>query len=244
MWLPRWVGEIYSKIFYYYNLDTFTFNDILKILDLDKNRLMVAFSYLHKTGALTIFRKTRPRIYRLLEPNNFMLLSSGHAQLIKINQERYLNLIYSFYRKVKRGYNIKAYAVYGSVARGTARDYSDIDILIISDDFKGSISSRLDQLYEYIKSVRDEIIWLQKHGIHTNLSIYPLTSREANEIPILFLDIAYEAKVVYDDGFLNRLLNIIRGKLSMIGAKKIILEDGRWYWDLKPDYKPYDVIEI
>ena len=30
----------------------------------------------------------------------------------------------------------------------------------------------------------------------------------------------------------------------LMGAKRIGLDDGSWYWDLKPDYKPYEVIEL
>jgi len=244
MWMQRWLGEIYSRLFYHYRLETFSFSDASRWLGIDSDKLMVAFSHLHKAGALTIFSRSRPRVYRLLDPYNYLLIASGHVRLIEIMQERYLNLIYNFFRSIADVYNLRAYSVYGSVARGTARDDSDVDLLIVSDDFSGSISSRLDELYEYVKAIEDEVRWLHNHDIHTTLSIYPLTSGEAEEIPILFLDIAYEAKIVYDDGFLERLLDIIMGKLSMMGARRIELEDGRWYWDLKPDYKPYDVIEI
>ncbi|MEM2821759.1 MAG: nucleotidyltransferase domain-containing protein, partial [Thermoproteota archaeon] len=39
-------------------------------------------------------------------------------------------------------------AVYGSVARGTAKENSDIDLLtFISNSFSGSIGKRIDMLY-------------------------------------------------------------------------------------------------
>ncbi len=57
---------------------------------------MMGFSYLHKNGTLTIFKRSKPRLYRLLKPDNFILISSGYVELVSIKQERYLNLIYDF----------------------------------------------------------------------------------------------------------------------------------------------------
>ena len=244
MWLPRWAGEIYSRLYYHFGLNIFKFKDALEALGISDNKLNMAFTYLRRAGALTIFDRGRPRMYRLMNPPNFIMLSSGYVELIRIRQERYLNVIYDFFRIVRNGYSLRAYAIYGSVARGTAREDSDIDVLLISDEFKGSISSRLDELYEYIQAVRDEISWLHEHNIYVTLSIYPLTSGEAKKVPILFLDIIHEARIVYDDGFLRRLIDIIKGKLSMIGAKRIELSDGRWYWDLKPGFKGLEVNEL
>jgi len=65
--------------------------------------------------------------------------------------------------------------------------------------------------------------------IYTNLSVYPLRSDEASKIPILFLDLAFEAKIILDDDFLEDLLKGLRARLSLKGAKKIMLEDGTWY---------------
>ena len=33
-------------------------------------------------------------------------------------------------------------------------------------------------------------------------------------------------------------------RLLELGAKKVSLPDGSYYWDLKPDWKPREVIEI
>ncbi len=244
MWIQRWLGKIYSSLYYSFELDTFTFEDAEKEIKIDRGKLNIAFSYLHKAGCLPIFKRSRPRIYRLMDPNNYLLISSGKVNLIRIKQERYLNLIYSFFRQIRKLYNLKSYAVYGSVARGEARENSDVDILIISNDFSGSLSSRLDELYECIKSVGEELRWLSDKGIYTNLSIYPLTEDEADKIPILFIDIAHEAKIVYDDGYLDRLLNRIRGRLAILGAERVKMSNGRWYWVLKKDIKPYEVIDI
>jgi len=244
MWIPRWLGEIYSKLYYNFELSLFTFSDALNILSMPRNKLMVAFSHLHKNHILTIFERGKPRKYRLLNPLNFLLLSSGYVNPIRIPQERYLNIIYDVFRAFRNKYNLRSFAVYGSVARGSAKAHSDIDFIVISDDFKGSIASRLDEFIEIDYKVKDEIRWLIKNGIYVSLSIYPMRSDEAKRLSLIFLDLLDEAKIIYDDGILMKLFNELRAKLSILNAKKVMLGDGSWYWDLKPDYKSYEVIQL
>ena len=44
--------------------------------------------------------------------------------------------------------------------------------------------------------------------------------------------------------FLQGKLKQLRKELDELRAEKILLEDGSWAWDLKPDWKPSEVIEI
>jgi hypothetical protein len=50
--------------------------------------------------------------------------------------------------------------------------------------------------------------------------------------------------IIYDNGILKRRFESLRKRLSELGSKKVVLEDGSWYWDLKPDWKPGEVIEL
>jgi len=95
-------------------------------------------SELYRHGLLTIFERRRPRIYRLISPECFILLASGEVRKVEIPQERYLELIYACFRALRKIINLKSLAVYGSVARGTASKNSDLDLLVVSGDFKGS----------------------------------------------------------------------------------------------------------
>lgn len=52
-----------------------------------------------------------------------------------INKE-ILNSINEFIREIKKHYNITAIILFGSYAKGTENEDSDIDIAIISDDFE------------------------------------------------------------------------------------------------------------
>ncbi|MFX0163484.1 MAG: nucleotidyltransferase domain-containing protein, partial [Candidatus Hodarchaeota archaeon] len=245
MWIPRWLGETYSELYTTFGTETFTFEGAKRVLNMPKNRLAVAFSKLHRQKILTIFKRSVPRVYRLLDAENFVLLASGKINRVDIKQERYLKLVLDVFRETWKRFSLVSFALYGSIARGTAKPESDLDILLISDDFEGSIASRIDKLVKVENKVEEEIFWLMKHEIYPVVSFYPIRRVEAEQLPLLFLDLIEDAKIIYDeDSFLRNLLNNLQAKLVTLGAKKVNLGDGSWYWDLKPDYKPMEVIDI
>jgi hypothetical protein len=139
MWIPRWLGEIYSKLLLRFKTELFTFTQAEEALCTEPGRLNVAFSKLHSERILTIFKRSGPRFYRLLEPSNFILLASETVKNVgELRQERYLPLILESFRRTSNMFSLQPFAVYGSVARGTDGDFSDIDILIVSSDFQGA----------------------------------------------------------------------------------------------------------
>ncbi len=246
MWIPRWLGETYSKLYVSFGTGTFTFDEARRGLGFSESKLSVALSKLHSCRAITLFEPTRPRRYRLLDPENFILVASGVVHnLDKIPQERYLRLICDTFRQTYRALDLSSFAVYGSVARGSASETSDVDILLVSDGFSGSMGSRVAELYKLEERAKPELEWLRKHGIYTNLSFYPLRTSELARLPLLLLDLTEEAVVLYDkDGILERALAELRARLARLGARKVSLGKGRWYWDLKPAYEFGEVVEI
>ena len=83
-----------------------------------------------------------------------------------------------------------------------------------------------------------------KHGVYAVLSYYPLNKREILQLPVILLDLTEDARILYDEGdFLQNALNGLKVKLRLMGARRVKLKDG-WYWDLKPNYKPLEVIEL
>ena len=246
MWIPRWLGEIYSRLFLNFEIELFTSSQAKESLAIDGGRLAVAFSKLHSKRILTIFKRSRPRVYRLLDPSNFILLTSEKVKNIeKIRQERYLPLILKSFRQALKRLHIQSFTVYGSVARGTGRDISDIDVLIVSNDFQGSMGSRIEDLLSIDDVLQEELRWLRKQGIYTGLSFYPLKPGEAERLPHLFLDLTEDAVILYDeDRFLESLLLELKAKLLRQGAVRVFLDRDHWYWDLKPDYKFGEIVEI
>ncbi|MEM2909455.1 MAG: nucleotidyltransferase domain-containing protein [Nitrososphaerota archaeon] len=236
MWIPRWLGEGYARLYSSFSRGIFTFDDVCKRLGLSSSRAHIFLSALRKSGALIDFRRGRPRLYRLLEPRSFMLVASGIASRPPNIQGEYVQLVYDVLRALRASLNPISMTVYGSVARGSAGPTSDVDILVVSDEFKGSLASRIDRLLEVERDtdIRDELKLLRSHGIHASLSFYPIRREEAGKLPPLLLDVAYEAAILLDDGFLNNLLSRLRSKLELIGAKRYVLQDDNWYWDLGP----------
>ena len=232
------MGEVYSRLYTRFEGELFTFRGARDFLSFDENKLAVAFSKLHSCRILLVF-EGRPRSYRLLDPQNFILLASNTIQnLDKITQERYVKLLCDAFRLTFKSFDLSSFAVYGTVARGVAKKNSDVDILIVSDDFVGSLGSRIEGLLRVEERLREELAWLRKRDVYTSLSFYPLREEEAERIPLLFLDLTEEAVILYDKNrFLERVLTDFKAKLLRLGAKRVFIDKENWYWDLKPDYK-------
>jgi len=246
MWIPKWLGECYSRLFAHFRQELFTFQQAREFLSVNEKKLAVAFSKLHSKRILLIFDYGRPRLYRLLNPENFVLLASDTIKnLDKIPQERYLRLVCDCFRRTSETLNVDSFAVYGSVARGSATTNSDVDILVVSEDLRGSLSSRIEMLYAMEETLQDELRWLRKKGIYTGLSFYPLKKCEAQRLPNLFLDLTEEAVILKDDKhFLEMTLLELKTKLLKMGARRVFINKEQWYWDLKPDYKFGEAVAI
>lgn len=245
MWIPRWLGETYSKLYVELGVELFELRDVERILDVSDPRARILIHHLRKRGLVLVFERKRPRLYRLLSPENFILLASGKVEKVEIAQERYVQLIYDCFRAVDKLVGLRSFVVYGSVARGEASPNSDLDILVVSDDFEGSLGERVDFLLRSVKrEVGRELEFLRERGYYTFLSFYPLKSSEAEKAPLLLLDMVEDAVVVYDEGgFFRGVVEVLRKRLAELGARRIRGERGL-YWDLKPDYRPLEVVPL
>lgn len=246
MWIPTWLGETYSKLYTNLKCNLFTFQAAKSLLSFNENKLAVAFSKLHSNRILLIYEARKPRLYRLLDPENFFLLTSGVLRNVgKIPQERYVKLCLDAFRQTSKLVNLSSFALYGSIARGTAGRDSDVDVLVVSNDFVGSMGSRIEMLCKVEEMVREELDWLRDHGVYTSLSLYPLREEEAERMPFLLLDLTEEAAILYDKGqFLERVLGGFKARLLKLGARRVFINKENWYWDLKPGYKFGEIIEI
>jgi hypothetical protein len=54
-----------------------------------------------------------------------------------------------------------------------------------------------------------------------------------------------EGIILYEKGECFReLIKKFREKLKELGSRKVYLPDGTYYWELKPDWKPGEEVEI
>jgi predicted nucleotidyltransferase len=144
----------------------------------------------------------------------------------------------------KWGDRLVSLVVYGSVARGEAGRDSDLDLLVVGRGLPRSRFKRHDLFEEAERELEELMERLWSEGYHLDFSPIILDVVEARRHRPLYLDMVVDAVIVFDrDGFFKSVLDEIAEKLKALGAERRRV--GRlWYWILKRDYKPGEVIEI
>ncbi|MGH7332323.1 MAG: nucleotidyltransferase domain-containing protein, partial [Candidatus Rokuibacteriota bacterium] len=146
--------------------------------------------------------------------------------------------------RARLGEDLLAVALFGSVARGVGHATSDIDLLVVH-----RLSAR-DPLKLFVDAVlalrrTPEYRTLEAEGFLPEPAPIFLTPERLSEHPRVLLDVLDHGVVLHDpQRLLDETLKRLRQRLDVLGAKKVTLEDGTWYWDLKPDWKPGDIITL
>ena len=154
----------------------------------------------------------------------------------------YQELLSELVRRLHKEYGREfvSLVLYGSVARGEARKDSDVDLILVLDDPPTQYYKRTERLMKVLDEVERNV----GENI-TFLNPIVFSKTEAMENRYLFLDIVEDGKILYDrDGFFRERLSTLKRRLQELGSKKVYLEDGSWYWVLKPDLKIGEVFEL
>ncbi len=167
--------------------------------------------------------------------------------MVGIGYATYEKLLDQLLQSVKDAFGedvILSFALFGSVSRGEARPDSDIDLLIVHRpvDFRPVGKFVTHVLFDFRES--DEYRRLQAEGMSPDPYPIFMTENVLYERPLILLDIVDHGIVIYDNGVLKKRFESFRKRLDELGTKKVILEDGSWYWHLKPDWRPGEVIEL
>ncbi|MHA1712988.1 MAG: nucleotidyltransferase domain-containing protein [Candidatus Ranarchaeia archaeon] len=236
-YLAKWLQRAYAKLYFDYAEDLFTFEEAKICLALKKQTVLNVVSYLKRAGWLTVFEKKKnKRLYRLLEPSDTFFSLTKMKNLGHIKQKKYIPLIIKTSRYLWRNYrdNLISLVLYGSVGRGTATPYSDVDMLVILADSEQekTFGERLDDLYQSVEAIEGERRFLRAHNILTDISFYPLTKKEASHLLPIYLDIVYDGLILLDtNGYFGKLMTKVKSLLRKYGAKKVVL-GSQWYWQL------------
>ena len=141
------------------------------------------------------------------------------------------------------GENLVSLVLFGSVARGDYRQGSDIDFLVVCETLPSDRWRRWDPILAVEERLRQEF---RTPGVSPlpYFSVILKDRREAAYHSPLYLDLVEDARVLLDrGGFFAGVLEEIRLRLRELGARRKFVGEG-WYWDLKPDLKPGEVVEI
>jgi predicted nucleotidyltransferase len=131
------------------------------------------------------------------------------------------------------GSRLRAVALFGSYARGEATERSDVDLAVV-------LSDRLaDDWATVAFAVNPDI-----DTSRPRVSVVLWSDAELRAHPWLLIDVSTDGVVLEDDGSLAREMAAVQARLRAYGSRRVRLEDGTWYWDLKPDWVPGDDVVL
>jgi len=142
------------------------------------------------------------------------------------------------------GDNLTSVVLFGSVARDQARPSSDVDLLVIGRELPAGAFRRREMLEPVRERLQADLDRLWAQGIYADFVEVIKSEAEAQRTHPLYLDMTEEAVILFDrGGFFAGVLERLRGRLQELGAERKQLGRLR-YWDLKPDFKPGEVITL
>jgi uncharacterized protein len=142
------------------------------------------------------------------------------------------------------GDRLKSVAIYGSVARGTMRPDSDIDVLIVADALAPSRAARMDEFEQIDRILAAKVEAARAAGVQTIVIPTIKTPDELRAGSLLYLDMTDQARILHDpERVLRSYLENLSRKLRAMGARRVPF-GGSYYWELKPDFRWGDRIKI
>lgn len=155
--------------------------------------------------------------------------------------EEYVSYFFNHFRD-----RLRSVCLFGSVARGETTPESDIDVLVVAKGLPQDLGSRFREtnwIHMKLKETESYRL-LRALGRNCLISDILLTPEEVEKHPPILLDMVDDGIILYDrDDFLKNVLRSLSERLKELGARKVKTEKG-YYWILKPDAKPSEVIEI
>lgn len=123
------------------------------------------------------------------------------------------------------GDNLIGVALYGSYARGEAREDSDVDLLVIARDLPEHWQERTLALHDPLRRIPDA----------PAIYVYGKTPGEfESQFPSLYLDFGLDAQVLYErESYLTRKLQRIREIIEAAGLFRERLSPNCMSWDWK-----------
>jgi hypothetical protein len=241
MWLPRWLGKHYSRLYAELGGEEFCFENAQKALGVKDTELRIILSGLRRAGFLDVLaRRGRKRVYRIPDPSEVMFLAGrgidlrGLPEVIRPTLRSYLKGLFDRY-----GNRVISVVLYGSFCTNKYNRESDIDLLVVIEDYKWEDPLRVQAAEDL--ALRKWVLEKRYHKIQP----LPLNPEQARRHRPIYLDMVVDGEILYDrGGFMANVFGEIRKRLVELGANRYELPDGSWYWILKPEVKEGEVFEI
>jgi len=162
--------------------------------------------------------------------------------------ETYMTLILDFVDLLKEVFkdNIVSAVLYGSVAKGMARKDSDIDICLIFKTLPKSRHKRTLLIFPLIKALREKDSYkvLYDKGYLPEIAPVLYTAQEIQDTKPILLDMVEDGIVLLDDGTFKKKIKEVKQRMKELGTQKIVLENGDYYWILKPGLRLSEVVSL
>ncbi len=139
-------------------------------------------------------------------------------------------------------------AVFGSVARGTAKfPGSDIDVLIV---MTGAEKLSFGERFKLIRGAEEKLSETEEYakfrnafGSRPKIQEIIFSPDELKVHPPVLLDLTTDVIILHDTGILREEINKLKKKLEELGAKRVQRKDS-WFWMLKPEVKLGETVEL
>lgn len=163
-------------------------------------------------------------------------------------QREYAGLVEECIRLLREefGDRVRSVLLFGSVARGTARPDSDVDLCLVIRDLPVSRYRRHQLLTPVLERFRRSAAYedLIGRGYTPDVAAILYTPEEIQHTKPIFLDLVEDGVLLHDDGTMRAKLDQLRARMKTLGSRKVVLGDGTYYWLLKPGLRFGEVIEL